>query len=167
MDAMQWMDDPHLLERRYPRKPNRINDFQGCLLRVARCRPTPPATPGRKASLGLRFPGEGSTVNVGAVEDGLRPSGIRTGTPDCRYSRGVRSRSPGAEHFKLSGRLARLGSGSRGSSTGPWMRPAGRWRHGSVLSPGPGAQSVTNGLFPASLRHSGVQPTLKPEQPSM
>jgi hypothetical protein len=37
-DARQWTGNPFLLERRYPRKPNRINGLQECILRVAQWR---------------------------------------------------------------------------------------------------------------------------------
>jgi hypothetical protein len=37
-DARQWTGNPFLLERRYPRKPNRINNLQECILRLAQWR---------------------------------------------------------------------------------------------------------------------------------
>jgi hypothetical protein len=37
-DARQWIGDPFLLERQYPRKPKRIKDLQECILRVVQWR---------------------------------------------------------------------------------------------------------------------------------
>jgi hypothetical protein len=177
--ALQWMGDPHLLERRYPRKPNRIDGFQECILRLGRsCRPTPPSHPWpqdqprttihlRRADVaddrvsasgssgfGLgRMGGSGIGRERRGGEDGLRPCGIETGTRDYEHSRGASGRSLAAENLERSKPSARLGDDSR-QRCRPVDASAGRWRRGSPLSPGPGTRP-----------YSGPQP-MKSEEPS-